>query len=86
MDIDEARRHQKAARVDLLAPGIGNLADDGDAPVIDGDVAFERLAAAPVGNSAAANDQIMNHVFSSRWACRSSVRPKAALPVILEGL
>jgi hypothetical protein len=56
--IDEARRYQHAARVDLFrAPG-GDLSDGSDLAVADRHIGLERLAAGAVDDCPVADDQI----------------------------
>ena len=66
VDVDEARRDEFAAGVDLVGARAGELADRGNAAVADGDVAFAQVVAQAIGERAAANHQIecLGHAFS----------------------
>ena len=68
VDVDEARRDQKALGVDLLGAFAQNLADGGDLAVLYRDVGLMQGSARTVGQSAAAHDQIefRRHVRFSR--------------------
>ena len=57
--VDETRRHQFAARVDFLGAAPGNLADGDDRVALDGDVRLPARRAGPVGDRAAANDEVI---------------------------
>ena len=67
VDVDEARRDQLAPGVDLFLALGRNLADLGDAAVLDRDIGLEELAAVAVCNGAAANHEV--------WRGCHGVRP-----------
>ena len=58
VDVDEAGGDDTTLRVDLGAPSTRNGADRGDPRSGNGYVSFELLAAGPVDDEAASNDQI----------------------------
>ena len=60
--VDEARRHELATRVDFLAAASGNLADCDDRVALDGDIALARGRAGPIGDRAAANDEVVSQI------------------------
>src|SRR5262249_37669094 len=66
VDVDKARGNQLAAGVDLFLAVPSDLADLADAAVLDGDIAVIEVAAASVGNRAAADHEVMSHRASSR--------------------
>src|SRR5579872_1256203 len=59
VDVDEAGGNDLAAGVDLLGPGAAHRAYRRDQPVLDRDIALERLAALPVVDEPAAHDEII---------------------------
>ena len=61
VDVDEARRHERAVGVDGAAGGIIDRADRGDVFPVDRDVARETGAPGAVDDRAAANDEIVCH-------------------------
>ena len=69
VDVDKARRHQLAARVDLFVAFAGDAADFDNAAVPDCDIRLEQLTAQPVGDVAAADHEIWTggHGISSRF-------------------
>ena len=58
VDVDEARRDQLAPGVDLFLALGRDLADLGDATVLDRDIGLEQVATVPVGDIAAADHEI----------------------------
>jgi hypothetical protein len=68
VDVDEAGRHQPAARVDLFLALGGDLADFGDLAAGDCDIGFIELAAVAIGDGAAADHEVWGrgHGVSSR--------------------
>ena len=58
VDVDEARRDQLAARVDLLGALAVELADGGDLAVLDRDIGLDQRAAPAVGDGTIADDEI----------------------------
>src|SRR5581483_6066509 len=66
VDVDKAGRDQLAPGVDLFPALACDLADLADAAVLDGDIAFTEIAAASVGDGAAADHEVMSHGVSSR--------------------
>jgi hypothetical protein len=59
VDVDEARRHEPPARVDLVAPRAVDGAHRSDATAGDREVRFERRASGAVRNHAAANHEVV---------------------------
>ncbi len=68
VDVDEAGRHQPAARVDLFLALGCDLADFGDLAAGDCDIGFIEIAALAIGNVAAADHEVWGrgHGTSSR--------------------
>ena len=62
--VDEPGRDHLTVGVDRALGVAGDLADGDDAPVVDGDVAGERLAAGPVDDEAALDDDVVGHATS----------------------
>ena len=58
VDVHEARRDQLAAGVDLFGSLGRDLADPGNAAVLDRYIRFEQFAAEAVGNAAATDYEI----------------------------
>ena len=67
VDVDEARRHELALGVDLLAARAGDLADRGDAAVLDGDIGLARLAPVP-------SRTVPLRITRSKWAVMAPSR------------
>jgi hypothetical protein len=69
VDVDKACGDELASGVDLVLACVGDLADLGDAAVLDRDIGLEQIAAAPVSNGAAANHEVRIgcHGVSSRF-------------------
>ena len=61
VDVDETRRHQQAACVDLLAATAGHAAHGDDHAAVHRHVGAAQRAAAAVGQLAAADHQVMLH-------------------------
>ena len=59
VNVDKARGHQQALGIDLLKGRATDLADGGNAAVLDRDVGDARLAAKAVMDGAAADDQVV---------------------------
>jgi hypothetical protein len=58
VDVDEARRHDEAPGVDLLAARARHATDGGYAAFLDRDVALAWLAAGAVDDGAVADDEV----------------------------
>jgi signal transduction histidine kinase len=69
MDVDKARRDQLAARVDLFLALARDFADFEDASIRNRHISFVELAAATIGNGAAADHDVrgFGHGASSRF-------------------
>jgi endonuclease/exonuclease/phosphatase family metal-dependent hydrolase len=81
MDVDEARRDQQAAGVDLLSSGRVHRADCDDHAVGDGDVGHARRSAAAVDHRTAAKYQIVgcrHHRLPSFTPCAGSLKSPAS--------
>src|SRR5690348_5758464 len=63
MDIDEARRNEFAARVDLMIGFCHRAADGGDFSIADRDVGVVWRTARPIDNGAATDDERFSHAF-----------------------
>ena len=60
VDIDEARRHQLALRVDLPVGSAGEVGgDSGDLAILDSHIGREWLSTGAIDDGAVANDQII---------------------------
>ena len=59
--IDEARRHELASRIDLLARAAGQLTDRDDAFALDGDIGFERLSSGAIDDEPSTDQQVVSH-------------------------
>ncbi len=66
VQIHETGGDEQPRRVDLTRRLAGDVADRRDDTVGDRDVTDERLAAEPVDDRAAANDQIESHALNVR--------------------
>ena len=69
VDVDEARGDQHALGVDLLGARSRDLADGGDAAVLDAYVGGEAFAARSVHDGPAAHDQIVSPFHNAVLAC-----------------
>src|SRR3546814_11859186 len=58
MDVDEARRHELAARIDLLGAAASHFADGDDDAAGDTHVALEGRVSSAVDDGAAADDEV----------------------------
>jgi len=59
VDVDEARRDEQTAGVELLAAAAGDLPDNGDDAARDGDVGLAQGAPGTVRDRPAADDEIV---------------------------
>jgi hypothetical protein len=71
VDIDKARGHELAARVDLLAASACDLSNLADPAVLNSDIRFEQVATASVSDGAAADHEVWigRHDVSPRIGC-----------------
>jgi hypothetical protein len=63
MEIDETRGDDTPGSLDLVLPGLGDLPDDGDDPLVDCDVSPEGLSAGPIDDKATPDHKIMHGVL-----------------------
>jgi hypothetical protein len=56
----DAGRQREAAGIDRPGAGVFDLADRGDASVLDRDIGAARIVAQPVDDGGASNDQIVH--------------------------
>ena len=60
VQIDDARHQREPAGIDHLAGVLTDLAERGDAAILDGDIGADRVAAEPVDHNGAADHQVMH--------------------------